>query len=329
MRKLKPAGFTFDEFNRIVEKAPLSLLIPIQRLFADSRLTESEKISALNTLKSEIDWNNLSDDPTTQRDKNRDTRLDLANLESNTYFTKLTTEDLRDRIEADYPSLDQWQVNISAGVALENAYAYFSGYSRPSNTLVVTETAGAPKIRNTRPDFQHGTLHEDINTNEKVYYPYAGKIEVKVSQNPVTLSTNNWQIAAEIAMSYAAAPEDQFIRMFNGENPVKHAGHPERKAGSFTLVLPFGATYDAQIEAECTRLNVNFYVSYAFLGQNGEVVFSNPERKNNITPEVKPGTGNLDRGALFDFEKATVYWRDNQKKNNLKNETNNALDGSE
>ena len=56
---------------------------------------------------------------------------------------------------------------------------------------------------------------------------------------------------------------------------------------------------------------------------------SNPQRKNNITPEVKPGTGKLDKGGILDFEKATVYWRDNEKKINLEKETNNALDGND
>jgi hypothetical protein len=283
----------------------------------------------LKEFKSEIDWNNIRDNTVLERSKARDTRLDLSNLENNTYFSKLRTENLRNQIKLQYPTLQEWQVNISAGVALENAYAYFSGYKRPGNSPVVTETAGAPKFRITRPDFHHATLYENLNTGEKILYPYAGKIEIKVSQNSIKLNTNNWQIAAEIAMAYSAAPEDEFIRAFNGEFPVKLAGHSDRKAGSYTLVLPYGSTYDAEIETECTRLNVNFYVSYSFIGQNGEVVFSNPQRKNNITPEVKPGTGTLDKGSTLDFEKATVYWRDNQRKNNLKNETNNALDGTE
>ncbi len=150
-------------------------------------------------------------------------------------------------------------------------------------------------------------------------------MEVKASQNAITLRTNNWQIAAEIAMAADAFPTDYYVRAWRGETPIKSAGHPNYKAAAYTLVLPFGATVGPDVVAECTRLNVNFYISYAYIGQNDEVVFSNPIRQNNLTLEEGTSPGKLNRGAIFNFDKATVYWRDSNKLPKLKDDTNNDI----
>lgn len=93
-------------------------------------------------------------------------------------------------------------------------------------------------------------------------------------QNPISLSTNGWQISAEIALAADAGA----VNLLDALAGIR-AG--EVNGGAFTLVLPSGATYSSDIEQECTRLGVNFYISYAFIGRNKEIVFSTPKRITN------------------------------------------------
>jgi hypothetical protein len=315
-KRFTSIGFTGEEFGKLY-------LIP--KIFREIQsnlrnIPENEINQAVANFRQQIDWDDLNRQTTQINPTPRDTRLDLANLENSNYFTGFSVGEVRERVRLAYPTLEQWQINISAGVALENAYAYTTGFRKGFNVPASPETPGAPKARTTRPDFLHPTSFQDINTGEVKRWEYGGKIEVKTSETPITLATNGWQIAAEIAMAARALPDDYLVDAVTSGFPLKDASH--YKAGSYTLVVPYGSVIDPSITAECTRLGVNFYVSYAFVGLNNEVVFSNPKRQNNLGPEATNWPSRMDKGAILDFDKATVYWRDSNQRNNLGKDSN-------
>jgi hypothetical protein len=94
---------------------------------------------------------------------------------------------------------------------------------------------------------------------------------------------------------------------------------------------PSGAQVDEGLVEEATDRGVNFYVQYAFISKTGEIVFSNPEKLNNLGNEL-PSTnpGSIDNPANLDTERATRWARSRrEKKENAKskeNPTNNSPD---
>ena len=122
------AGFSNAEFTKIFSRPNLFLYLH-EGL---KNLAEAEKITALQNYKNQLDWADLEsiNYETSPLSDTRDIRLDKEALENNPYFKRFTVDLLRKEVKDAYPSLEQWQVNISAGVALEAAYAYTTGYKK-------------------------------------------------------------------------------------------------------------------------------------------------------------------------------------------------------
>lgn len=280
-------------FNSIDVKAVKnSMVLDVIRTFLDkTTLSQNEKYKALHDYIDNLNFNDVVSGGNSNGNSGSDPRLDLQELLSNPNFLRLTTENLRQRVKQFNGNLPDWQVNISAGVALENAYAQFSGYSKGWNMMATINRF--PYLRLTRPDFIHNTYHTEAN-GEEIKFALGGIIEVKAPAGPITLGTNKNQILAEISFA-------QYARILN-------TYAYEKKAGAYTLVVPYGTVIDPEVEKECTKSGVNFYISYAFINSEGKVVFSNPKRQNFISTEKSPQPGNLDKPIAFDFQRATVYW---------------------
>jgi hypothetical protein len=309
------AGFTGTEFSKLLNHE--KLFKSSNDVLNNNGLSQSEKNQFLNELHEYIN----SDDFQESLDANVasnlginnpiDPLLDLSALEQNQDFRTLTTARLRALVNNANPDIEDWKRNISAGRALEEAYAKFVSAG------VVTESnfrkgfkypipLNNGKTRWIIPDFLHPTNFTNLGSNQYIDFPYGGVVEVKAAQNPITLQTSSSQIEAEIQWA-STAYEFCFI------NCARKAGI--YNSGSYTLVMPYGGTYSQDIVDECTRKGVNFYVSYAFIEANSnKVVFSNPERKNNISqgfPHNAPV--NINKRIPLDISGSIQRW---QKSNN-------------
>ncbi len=314
-KKYLDKGFSYPEFDKLFDHDRLFNIS--EEVLNNSGLPQSDKDQFLNELKvylttddfqERIDANTASN---TGINNQLDPLLDLSALENNPAFAKLTVTDLRALVTDVDPNLEEWKRNISAGRALEEAYSKFvsAGVVTESNFRKGFKYPVKLKNGKTRwviPDFLHPTNYTNVGSNQYVDFPYGGVVEVKAAQNPITLQTSSNQIEAEIQWA-STAYEFCFV------NCVRKAGI--YNSGSYTLVLPYGGTYSQDIVDECTRKGVNFYVSYAFIevGSN-KVVFSNPERKNNISsgfPYNAPV--NINKRITLDIAGSIQRW---QKSNN-------------
>jgi len=225
-------------------------------------------------------------------------QLNLNSLNKNPNFTGLSVQQLRQQVRQQYPSLEPWQVNITAGVALESAYKNFS--KQPGNSEnFLTNISSFPYIRSVRPDLVHGTTVRGANAKE-LFFPYGGYIEVKASQNPLTLQTSNNQIEGYLnKLPYSTTLD---LKYTSGS----------QKAASLTFVVPYGAKVGGDILKKATSAGVNVYVSYAFQNiQNGNVVFSDPKRLNNISKEMPYVNGGSIEGVKLNLKGSLRFRTDN------------------
>jgi RHS repeat-associated protein len=239
-----------------------------------------------------------------------DPKLNYHKLISNPNYEGITVEELRDEIRRDYPDIEDWKVKISAGRLLENAYRDFSGLDKGKKKDTYIKDAAPPWSFNSKviPDFTHSTavaVPGDMPFLDDTYYAYpdGGVVEVKVSQNEVTLEMNKYQIDGEISIaSYSV----------NAEFP--HHSANKYIAGSFTLVLPYDGFYNKKITDKTIEKKVHFYVSYAFRNiHTGKIVFSNPMSKNSFSKSKKFGSGSnfnakIGSGVLLDTGEAAGFW---------------------
>jgi RHS repeat-associated protein len=230
--------------------------------------------------------------------------LDFSALKKNPEYQGLTTKVLRQAVQAENSNLEQWQVNISAGVALENAYAEFSGFTRSSNQL--SQKGDTPlALRVVRPDFFYATevLGGDKST---LVFLRGGIVEVKAPQNAIDLTTNSSQIDAEMNLARYADATNGVL----GNSTQAH----QVKGGSFTLVLTAGSKIEQRVIDEATRRGVNLYVQYAFQhNRSGKVVFSNPQKLNNISNHVndpRSANGTSPNGVMLNFPRSILRWED-------------------
>ena len=311
-------NFTPVEFGKLLQTP--DVFNSVRNIIVNNSLNNDEKINIISEFRRLTDWNNLvsqNPSPITQYGT-PDPLLDFNAFSNYPYFIPLRTIDIRNMIQTRYPHLEQYKINISAGVALENAYAYTSRCTKATTNVLALVRAQGPryfKNRLTRPDFISPTFYS--GNDEELVFPYGCKIEVKVPQNMITLATNNWQIAAEISMASSSTSTN----LLN----LKYAG--DKKAAAYILVLPWGTQVDPAVTQHCTELGVNFYISYAFIGANQEIVFCNPIRQNNIVNEAPlPSSAVLSRGAYIDYQRATVYWNianDTERNTRIGQEINN------
>lgn len=231
-----------------------------------------------------------------------DPRLEYDALLRNPEYTELTTTLLRSQIKSTYPDLEGWEINISAGNALEMAYGDFTGQPKGRNRLS-TKGDNPLALRTVRPDFVHDTEVRD-SEGKLLRFTEGGIIEVKAPQNPIDITTNSSQIDAEINLARWAIGNNGVMGTTIGGTYAE-----ELKAGSYTLVLTADAQIDQRVVEESSRRGVNIYVQYSFQDRNsGEVVFSNPIKLNSISnelPSIVPG--NLDRSVELNFERATKW----------------------
>lgn len=245
--------------------------------------------------------------------QNRDIRLDYQALLNNSDYEGLGTSQMRTLVKDYNSSLPDFKVNIAAGNLLEQAYGDFTRYHKSDNHLSQVSQNGIFGLRTVRPDFMHATSWTGTKaigdaTETTITFYAGGPVEVKCPQNPITLQTNNNQIEAEINIARYARGDDGFF----GETVAS-----DKKAGSFTLVLPAGANIDPAVITYATSVNVNIYVVYAFFNRSDySVVFSNPIRKNNISIEVSYNSGNLDTRARLDIGKAIARYSESNDSSN-------------
>ncbi|MEZ4827682.1 MAG: RHS repeat-associated core domain-containing protein [Bacteroidia bacterium] len=193
----------------------------------------------------------------------QDPRLALTSLLKNPDYQGLTVFALRRQVSRMFSNLDSWEVNISAGNALEMAYAEFTAGLKRGTNNVSYKGNNLFNMRIVRPDFVHSTDIKDPQ-GRVLYFPYGGAIEVKASQYPIKLTTNDGQIDAELNLVKNAGAA--FFR-----DELSRAG--EKRAASFTLVLPM--MEQLMIGLGSNRTGCYLYVQYAFQNkETGAIVFS-------------------------------------------------------
>ncbi len=231
-----------------------------------------------------------------------DPRLDFKALLNNPKYEGLTVFNLRNQLATSIKGLEQWQINISSGRALEIAYRSFTGLRRGPRKISSKGDSNVPKI--VVPDFAHSTAVIDGNNQSNfLTFSLGGIVEVKASQNPISLGTNNGQIDAEMNIARYALADQVYTRKIYAS---------DAKAASFTIVVPYGAKIADGLIEEATRRNVNLFVQYSFQNnQDGTVVFSNPEKLNNVNNETFSilTNGNIDGPSGLDFDEATKWAR--------------------
>lgn len=230
--------------------------------------------------------------------------LDLKTLKANPSYVGLTVRQIRDMVRQEYPSLENFKINISAGHLLENAYAQFSGFAKNRETMLSSVSwfgIRGVKPRFIKPDFVQPTEYMDPAEGQ-LHFPYGGYYEVTATDQVVTLKIKDKQIEAYFnklpyAMTWSAKHE---------------AG--DFKSAQLTLVVPYGTTVDDEVIKMADNNGVNLYVSYAFINvKTHEIVFSNPEKINNKLKNHEvpyPDIGNINHPANPDPKKAGGIWKD-------------------
>jgi len=232
-----------------------------------------------------------------------DYRLSLKALNSNKNYLGLNVNEFRIAIKYNNPKLEQWQVNISAGWLLEDTYSKFSGFSKNRETMlssvnISTMLYKGEWFRKIIPDFIQAT--QTINREGTIItFPYGGYYEVKATAGVITLQTSNKQLEAYFnKIPYARSVDEEHT-----------AG--DLKSGQLTLVVPLGTKIGEDVIKKATETGTNLYVTYPFLDRKtGKIVFSTPERLNNVSKEVPhPSVGNMDHPAQPDAKKASSMWK--------------------
>jgi hypothetical protein len=195
----------------------------------------------------------------------------FAVLDSSKKHKPLTTSLIRGFVRNANPALDQWQINISAGLALEECYRIFTSHEKGSKRRRGKGHENAEPRESVIPDFIHPTTHRETDDIFENYFSEGGVVEVKVPQNCLTLATSNSQIDRMLNVSAFAFNQNFW---FGDET---RAG--DLNAGSFTFVVPYGTCIGQDIVDAAETRGVNLYVSYSFYNtSNLAVVFSTPER---------------------------------------------------
>ena len=175
----------------------------------------------------------------------RDPRLDHKALLDNPNFEELNVFRLRAMVREQFPDLEDWEVQISAGNVLETAYSDFTG--SPKNKIPQFTTKGDDKfisIGTVRPDFIHPTFAEGPK-GQTLNFTYGGVIEVKASDQPIKLNRQKGQIDRELNLVRYATSNVYFIEFFK-KGKMTHAS--DLKAASLTFVLPSGGKIDDDIK---------------------------------------------------------------------------------
>jgi RHS repeat-associated protein len=243
--------------------------------------------------------------------------LDLKSLQGNKNFRGLTVQDTRQMVRGAYPSLQDYQVNISAGHLLENAYADFSGFPKNKETMLSSVSKWGIRGINPRkikPDFIQATQYTGSVKEGTLTFPYGGYYEVTATSQVITLQVKDKQIEAYFnKLPYA--------RTSDLDNT---AG--DKNAAQLTLVVPFGTLIGDDVKKMATDNGVNLYVSYAFINtKTNAIVFSNPEKINTkMRNEMPyPDIGNIDKPATADATKACAIWKDEKTAKTKTNEADN------
>jgi hypothetical protein len=190
---------------------------------------------------------------------------------------------------------EQWKINILAGVVVEQAFRDFSGYFR-AFPMKVAISNGTTRL--TVPDFFHQTIKDILYPNgaleKQIRFDLGGIVEVKCPQNPIDISTNNYQIEAEI--NIAAQAKD-----YSGKTTAS-----QEEAASYTLVLPAGTKVNQSVIDYANKMKVNLFFTYTFVNRlDKTIVFTNPTRLNYISGGSNTESyGNLDNRAKIDIGKA-------------------------
>lgn len=250
-----------------------------------------------------------ANNPISLIDRNGDgPELNLSTLLANPNYQAITTQGLRNIIKGAYPTLPDWQVNISAGHMLENAYAQFSGFPKNRETMLSSVSWGPLQgvwPRKVKPDFIEATEFHNKENGDVLVFPYGGYYEVTATQFPLTLDSKNQQLDAYLnKLPYAQTWDSRF-----------EAG--EFRAAQLTLVVPYGTIIGNDVLQRASGQGVNLYVSYAFRDRkNGGAVFSNPVQLNKLTNEMPHGyIGSGDRPAQLDAGQACDIWRGSWREN--------------
>jgi RHS repeat-associated protein len=235
--------------------------------------------------------------------------LSRESLSRNPDFDGLTLGNLRNMIRTNGENLEEWMVNISAGLLLEDMYGAFSGLTKnySSSTIFFPSGGLLPIARIIVPDFIPGVQNAE---NPNRVAEEGGIVEVKAIGEAITSSTSNWQIKAEGLKVASAEVVTNGLDDPRALNPT--AG--ELKIASITFVVPSDKWVDPSLIADMTALGVNVFVSYPYLNlKTGKIVFSTPEKLNFISPtQPYKVQGNIN-GITPEPKKAADRWRVNQK----------------
>ena len=121
--------------------------------------------------------------------------LSLESLSGNPDFSGVTLGALRGLVRAFTGDIDQFKINISAGILLEDLYQNFSGLTKNTKAFYAFKpnpNGPFPLLRKIIPDFLPG-----VQSGSNITSQEGGIAEVKAINNPITFSTSNYQVAAE------------------------------------------------------------------------------------------------------------------------------------
>jgi len=192
--------------------------------------------------------------------------LSEESLLNNPEFEPLTIGLLRNLIRKEAPTgIDQWKINVAAGIAFEQAYLDFSNLPKNNATAYFIPVSGWPWLRSVIPDIIQPTEIE--GADGVLSFRSGWWIEIKATAGYIDPSYYNYQIEAMINRVANVVGEDE-------ETKASDAG-----AASFMLVLPFGTDANYNTIQLAKDNKVNLYRSQAFRNKaSGRIVFSTPAK---------------------------------------------------
>jgi len=192
--------------------------------------------------------------------------LSEESLLANPEFDALSIGYLRNLIRKEAPAdIDQWKINVAAGIAFEWAYLEFSGFPKNTEKAYFIPVSGYPWLRSVVPDITHSTSIE--GAKGAVLFKNGWWIEIKATAQLIDPSYYDYQIEAMINRVAEMMGEDE-------ETKASSVG-----AASFMLVLPSDIAPNYNTQQLARDKKVNLYQSHAFINKKtGKIVFSTPTK---------------------------------------------------
>lgn len=193
--------------------------------------------------------------------------LSEESLLVNPDFEALSIGYLRNLIRREAPAdIDQWKINVAAGIAFEAAYLEFSGFSRNTTKAWLIPVSGKILPRSVVVDAVQSTQIFAAD-GSSLGFRNGWWIEIKATAKMIDPSYYDYQIEAMINRVAEMVGEDE-------KTKASSVG-----AAAFMLVLPSDITPNWNTEQLAKEKKVNLYQSHPFINKKtGKIVFSTPKK---------------------------------------------------